>query len=77
MRVRAIKRGFYVKLREPGETFDVPKDMFSENWMERVKPGPQPKAESSSKPEPESAKVNAAASKDKEELPQSGKTKME
>jgi hypothetical protein len=36
MLVKATRRGFYVKLREPGQEFDVPDALFSARWMKRV-----------------------------------------
>jgi hypothetical protein len=36
MRVTATHRGFYVKLRDPGQEFDVPDALFSPKWMKRV-----------------------------------------
>ena len=36
MWVIATKPGFYNRLYEPGELFEIPdKEMFSENWMKR------------------------------------------
>lgn len=37
MKVMATQKGFYKRLHKPGDTFEVPKDMFSETWMEAVK----------------------------------------
>lgn len=43
MRVRATKRGFFVKLHEVGDTFGCPETRFSKKWMERVEePAPAP-----------------------------------
>lgn len=36
MLVTATQVGFYVKLRKPGEQFDVRDDAFSQKWMKRV-----------------------------------------
>lgn len=36
MRVKATRRGFYVKLREPKDEFDVPDELFSKKWMKRI-----------------------------------------
>lgn len=36
MRVKATRRGFYVKLREPRDEFDVPDELFSKRWMKRI-----------------------------------------
>ena len=33
MRVTALRRGFYIKIREPGDQFDCPASVFSPNWM--------------------------------------------
>lgn len=38
MEVRATQRGFYINLKEAGDTFDVSPDLFSARWMERVEP---------------------------------------
>lgn len=42
MHVKATHRGFHVKLREPGDTFDIPDDQFSMKWMERVEDATEP-----------------------------------
>ena len=39
MKVKATEVGFYECFREVGDTFDIPKELFSETWMERVGPG--------------------------------------
>lgn len=36
MNVIATQVGFYVKLRKPGDEFDVPERAFSAKWMKRV-----------------------------------------
>jgi len=36
MLVAATHRGFFVKLREPGQQFDVPDAAFSARWMKRI-----------------------------------------
>ena len=36
MRVTATHPGFYVKLRKPGDEFDVTERVFSARWMKRV-----------------------------------------
>ena len=59
VKVQAIKRGHYIKLREVGDVFDFPKSRKLGSWIklfvqtegdrrivltERKKPGPKPKA---------------------------------
>ena len=36
MLVEATAIGFYVKLRKPGDQFDVTEALFSATWMKRV-----------------------------------------
>jgi hypothetical protein len=42
MLVKATQRGFFVKLRNPGDQFDVPDDAFSTKWMKRVEAAAKP-----------------------------------
>lgn len=42
MLVEAVDVGFYVKLRKPGERFDIDDARFSRKWMSRVEEQPQP-----------------------------------
>jgi hypothetical protein len=42
MLVKATQRGFFVKLRNPGDQFDVPDDAFSTKWMKRVEAAAEP-----------------------------------
>lgn len=47
VKVRATQPGHYKRLRQVGETFNIPENLFSKTWMEKVeeksKPGPKPK----------------------------------
>lgn len=52
MKVRATQLGYYKVLRQPGDVFEVPDQLFSKNWMERV-PDAKPKAEKAGKKEQE------------------------
>ena len=57
MLVRAIEKGYYGKLRYPGDEFEISSEkLFSERWMEPVKtakkPGPKPKAKESAEDQP-------------------------
>jgi hypothetical protein len=36
--VRATELGHYLRLREPGEEFQIPKRLFAAQWMEYVVP---------------------------------------
>lgn len=50
MRVIATQVGFFVKLRRPGDQFEIRDELFSAQWMKRVA---EPKAEVVLPPEPE------------------------
>jgi hypothetical protein len=42
MRVAATRVGFYVKLHQPGEEFDIPAELVSKNWMRAVEAPAEP-----------------------------------
>ena len=40
MRVKATKLGIYkAQRRHAGDVFDIPKELFSRNWMDSLEPG--------------------------------------
>ena len=43
MKVTALKRGFYIKIREPGAQFECPASVFSSNWMAKGSVDVEPK----------------------------------
>lgn len=61
MRVKATAPGFYGRLRDVGEEFDISSEQDLGNWMAKVgdkqkpeakaKPGPKPAAKPEEKPE--------------------------
>lgn len=59
MEVRAIERGFFGKLREPGDVFDVP-DGATASWWEEAEGGEE------SPPEPKHPEPMALSELDKQ-----------
>ena len=66
MKVRAIKRGYYGRLRDPDDeennVFEIEDEKdFSENWMEKVGANDRPKPKAEKKPDPLVGQPLAAA----------------
>lgn len=51
MKVKAVKQGYFGKLREAGDVFEVP-DGSKASWFEAVEPAEKPQARKAAKQEP-------------------------
>ena len=59
MKVRAVKIGYYKLLRRyPGDEFEVPENMYSDKWMEKVDGPSKSKSKASAKAEAKAESVD-------------------
>jgi hypothetical protein len=53
VKVRVRERGYWKGMRQPGEIFDIPEDLYSPTWMDLVPDDPAPAPAPDPAPEPD------------------------